>query len=468
VRRLLGWLAVGLVVAGAAAGVVLYRRYQGEQASAAQQAALRTEVVQRGDIVAAVNATGSVLAERQAQLFFVTPGTVAEVMVADGDRVQAGQVLARLDVTELRLAVQQAEDALAIAQLNRQKLQAGPSEDDIAVARANLRSANARAGDLGSTDEQEVAIAQVRYDNLQADYQKLADQYNYLVQFGLDHPQFAAPADVLEPLKANMEIAYYAAEIGRLQLELARQGAGKGQRSVAYAQIVQAQAALSQTLAAPTALQFDQAGLAVEQAETALARARLRLEHTELVAPYDGVVASVAIKAGEPASLSQPAMTVLDLRRYHLDVSVDEVDVVQLDIGQPLSVTVDALPGVRLAGRVDRIAPAATTAGGLVNYSVRLVLDATGEPLRVGMSATANIVVAEARGVVLVPNWAIRRDRRSGQAYASLKDGDALREVSITTGLRGESYTEVTGGVQAGDVAAISTQREGIDVFGGP
>jgi len=148
-------------------------------------------------------------------------------------------------------------------------------------------------------------------------------------------------------------------------------------------------------------------------------------------------------------------------------VNVDEVDVVLLGAGQLVSVTVDALPGVTLAGHVDRIAPTATTVGGLVNYLVRLSLDDSAEALRTGMSATASIRVAEVAEAILVPNWAIRRDRRTGQAYASLLRGDDLVEVPIVTGLRGAAYTEVLEGVAVGDVAAISTAREDLSLLGG-
>jgi HlyD family secretion protein len=237
---------------------------------------------------------------------------------------------------------------------------------------------------------------------------------------------------------------------------------------VAYAQVAQARAVLSQTMAGPTTLQLLQADLDVAQAQTAVERARLRLGQAELVAPFSGVVGSVGAKAGEPAGAGAAAIVLLDISRFHLDVSVDEVDVAQLAVGQPVSVTVDALPGVVLGGRIERLAPSATAAGGLVNYTVRLGLDDTASALRAGMSATAQIVVAEAYDVVLVPNWAIRRDRRTGQAYASLKTGETLSEVPITTGLRGEQYTEVLAGVAPGDVAAVSTARETLDLLGGP
>lgn len=467
-RALLPWLLVVAVIGAGAGGYWIYQQRQAEAARAAALAALRTETITRGSLVARVSATGTILPEQQTNLFFLAPGTVAEVLVAVGDAVEAGQVLARLDATQLRLAAQQARDALTVAELNRAKLLAGPDEADIEVARANLRSANAAAADLqnGAGDE-EVSIAQIRYDSAQAGFQQLNDQYNSLVQFAQDYPQFAPPQDTLDRLKASMEQAFYAAEVARLQLEQTQKAGSRGQLSVAYAQILQAQAVLSQTLALPSDLQRQQADLAVEQAQARLARAELRLAQTELRAPQAGVVAAVDVRAGEPTLPSQPAVVLLDASRFHLDVNVDEVDVAQLALDQPVTVRVDALSNTALSGRVDRLAPVATVVEGLVNFAVRLVLDPTDAPLRAGMSATAEIVVAEVEDAVLVPNWAIRRDRRTGQAYASLQQGEALVEVPITTGLRGETHTEVLAGVQPGDVAAISTDREGLNLFGG-
>jgi HlyD family secretion protein len=178
-------------------------------------------------------------------------------------------------------------------------------------------------------------------------------------------------------------------------------------------------------------------------------------------------VAVVNARAGEPAGTGAPAIVLIDVSHFHLDVAVDEVDVALLQVDQVATLTVDALPGLVLGGKVDRIAPTANPTGGVVNYTVRIVLDPADAPLRAGMSATADIVVAEARDVVLVPNWAIRRDRQTGQAYASLKIGERLTEAHITTGLRGETHTEVSSGVNVGDLAAVSTAREQIDLFGG-
>ncbi len=253
---------------------------------------------------------------------------------------------------------------------------------------------------------------------------------------------------------------FYQSEIARLQWEQAKQTADPGSLTVAYRRIAQAQAQLDQVSLPPTQLQIDRADLAVAQAELALDQARLQLARTELRAPFDGVVAAVNARAGEAIGLSQPAVVLIDVDRFRLDLTVNEVDVAQLAEGQAVAVTVDAVPDEVITGRVERIAPTSLVVGGAVNYLVRVVLDPSQAALRAGMSATAEVTVATVEQVLLAPNWAIRRDRRTGQAFVSLKEGEALREAPIVTGLRGDDYTEVKSGVSVGDVAAVSTVRD--------
>jgi HlyD family secretion protein len=158
---------------------------------------------------------------------------------------------------------------------------------------------------------------------------------------------------------------------------------------------------------------------------------------------------------------------IVDTSVFHIDVTVDEVDVARIALNQPLTVALDALPGQTISGRVDQIAPTATVNGGVVSYAVRLVLNPTEAPLRAGMSATAEIVVDEATNVVLVPNWAIRRDRDTGEVLVSLMKNGEIVEVPVTLGLRNESVSEVKVGVSAGDTVAVSTLREELSFFGG-
>lgn len=455
-----GWLVLLLLAGAGAGGWYWYDQDQAAQARAKQAAALRTATLAAGDLRATVSATGSLQAVRQANLAFRLPGTVQEVLVKSGAAVTAGQVLARLEAADLELAVTQAENALEIARLRRDKLLAGPTADDVAVAKANLRAANASAADIArGAGPQEAQIAKINYDNAYENFRKLNEQYTNLVDFFNQHPQFPAPQATLDNLKANQESAYYQAEIARLQWNQAKQPGDPGALTVAYARIHQAQAQLDQLQAKLPEVQAQQADLSVAQAQLALDQARQRLARAELRAPFAGVIAAVNVKAGEPAGAGAPAFVLLDASQFRLEVTVSEVDVTQLAAGQPVSVTVDALPQTPLAGRVERLAPTATVVGGAVNYLVRVLLDAGAAGLRAGMSATVQVTVAEVRGVLLAPNWAIRRDRQTGQAYLSVQDGQTTKEVPIVTGLRGEGATEVKSGAAAGTVAAVDTSR---------
>jgi HlyD family secretion protein len=98
---------------------------------------------------------------------------------------------------------------------------------------------------------------------------------------------------------------------------------------------------------------------------------------------------------------------------------------------------------------------------------VRLALVESDAPLRGGMTATGAIVVAEARNVVLIPNWAIRRDRQTGEAFVGFLRNGVIEEVSVTLGLRDEAFSEIVSGVNVGDVIAVDTTREQFRLIGG-
>lgn len=456
VQARLGWIIAVLVLVAGGAAWWWWQEQQAEQARLAEQANVRTEVLARGDLAALVSATGSLQPNRIANLSFLVPGTVSEVLVSAGDVVTVGQPLARLDDANLQLSIRQAEDALAIAKINLDKAKQGASAEDVAIARANLRSANASAADVErGAGTQEVQIAQISYDRAFEQYRQINEQYYALQQQAKDFPQFAPSQSVLDDFKQNVDNAFYRAEVARLQVEQVKR-VDPGARSVAYARIAQAQAQLEQVQAPPTELQIRRAELQVQQAELALEQARVRASRAALVAPFNGVIATVNIRVGENAGPGVPVMVLLDNSRFRLDITVSEIDVARLSEGQAVNVAVDALPEATITGRVDRIAPVGGVIGGGANYTVRVVLDPSEAALRTGMSATAEVTVADVQNAVLAPNWALSRDRQTGQVFLSLRRGEALERVPVTIGLRGDSYTEIISGASIGEEAAVS------------
>jgi HlyD family secretion protein len=188
-----------------------------------------------------------------------------------------------------------------------------------------------------------------------------------------------------------------------------------------------------------------------------------------IVAPIDGRIANLQIKKGEQATPGAPAVTLIDEGAYHIEVNVDEIDIERVELGQPVEVTLDALPDTVLDGVIADVAPTAVTSGaGVVTYLVTINIDAAGVALRPGMTANATITTDLLDGVLIVPNWAVRLDRETGQALVNrlLANGD-VEEVPIVTGLRNEQFSEVISGLNEGDEVVVTNERAGLGAFFG-
>ena len=458
-RRNLIILLVVLSLAGAGGAYYWQQRLAAERAA---REAIRQEVVARGTILSLVSATGSLTPEAQVNLYFgvASPLPVREVNVVIGQVVKKGDVLAQLDTGDLELAVKQAEQALRSAQLALAQLKAPPRPEDIAVAEANLKLAKAQvyAASIGSSSE----AVQIAYLNLRL-AQNALDQTHRTMEDLVGRGRYAEK----KALEAQEDQQVEAARIADLKYHEAQQPPNPNRAAAQMAGVEQAQATLDKLKNGPSADDVKIAELQVSQAEAALELTQNNLKDATIVAPFDGVVAAVNLRVGEPAASGLLAVTLADVSRFHLDVSVDEVDVARVAPGQPVTVTLDALPDLFFSGRVDRIAPTASANAGVVSYAVRITLAATDALVRAGMTATADIVVDEARDVVLVPNWAIRRDRDTGQAFVGILKNGQIEDVQVELGLRNDQFSEVKSGVNEGDVVAVNTAREQLRFFGG-
>jgi HlyD family secretion protein len=451
-----------LVLVGLAVAAGLWYRQQLLATQAANQAALRQETIGRGTIIATVNATGYLAPRSEVNLYFGTtsPQPVVALDAGLGEPVAAGQVLARLDDRELLMAVREAEQALQAAELRLALLKAPPRPEDVAVAEANLAVARNQvyAASQGQSAEA-VEIARLNLVMAQNALNATYDQMDRLVEQGRWAEKNA--------LQATADRQVEEARIADLRYHQAQDDPAYGPIASAQAGVEQAQAALLRLQRGPTDEDVGIAELEVSQAQAALESARYNLTGAQLVAPFDGVVAAVNLNVGEAASSVTPAVVLADIGQFYLDVSVDEVDVARVQAAQAVTVTLDALPSEALAAVVERIAPSATVNQGVVSYAVRLTLDPGEAALRGGMTATAAIVVDEARDVLVVPNWAVRRDRETGAFFASLLRGGQVVEVPVELGLRDEAVSQVLSGVQAGDLAAVQVARQVFSLFGG-
>lgn len=501
-RRIIAIVAI-VVVLGAGAYYVFGVRAS-EQENTFE--ILRQAEVQRDTIRATVSATGAIEPEALVSLTFGTTGTVQQLHVERGQQVQAGDVLATLNSEELSLLLQQAQDALRIQELTlAQRQNAEPSDAALAaaqadidaatgnltIAQANVEAARAQVAQAqaqvaqltAGADPGEIAAAQANVTARNAEFLAIRTQYDELTNAGVggvpeenlrrqrDAAQAALDAAQvqLESLQAGARPADLQAAYAAVSSAQASVASAEGNVLVAEANVARAEAARAQLLEPPGEEELAVLEAQVESARTNVALAELRLQQAIIEAPISGKVANVLVEVGEQATPGAPAIVLINENAYHIEVSVDEIDIDAVAVGQDVEVTLDALEDTVVPGQVADIAPVAAEGGvGVVTYQVTINIDPGDVELRPGMTANASIVVREVEGVLIVPNWAIRLDRESGNAFVNRLRGDgAVEEVVVETGLRNEQVSEIASGLNEGDIVVVTDEREGLNFFGG-
>ncbi len=424
--------------------------YQNFFAQAEEPVAEREEVtVEEGTLLAVVNATGTVLPERQTMLSFTGAGRVAEVLVEEGQVVQAGQVLARLETTDLEFALQQAELALATAQTQYLRLQSPPSEYDIATAEAALESARASYNKLlAGPSKEEIKVARTNLEQAEASLKQAQAAYDQVA----DRPDVG-----MLPQSLQLEQATIAFEAAQANFELTMRKPTTAELASARSAVVQAESSLARLQEAVPEEEILLAQIQVQQAQLSLDQAQHQLEGTVLVAPHQGTITLVSIQEGELTG-GQPAFVLTDLSRYHIEVDVDEIDIARVAVGQQVTIALDALPGESLVGEIDQIASSAQMDTGIVSYSARIGLLPTDGLLRAGMTANVDIVTERRDNVLLVPNRFVSIDRLTGRTFVDQLVGNEIQPVEIQVGLRDEAYSEVLAGLQEGDKIVLAQE----------
>ena len=398
-----------------------------------------------------------------------------------------------------------AEAAVASAQVKLDDLLDGPTEEEIAASAASVKAAQANtwgaSGKVQASNEVSEADILAAEADLQDALDKQQAAHDTWVMLAdcevndagtysctpSDHPQMDAATQNVEAANAQVAIAQarleelrspdsnnvassqaslasaaaqYDAAVARHEALLA--GATAEEIAAAEADLANAQATLDKLLegSSDTDIQIQEIRLA--QAETSLRDAQLKLANATLTAPFAGVVTAVHVSEGELAS--GLAVEIVDPDSLEAVLSVDEIDVGQLAVGQPAIVTLETWPDAEITGEITAISPSAANNGGLVTYDVHLSLANTDLPVRVGMTANANLLTESREDVLLVPNAALTADREKGTYTVNLvrtaEDGTTeITQVEVTIGLKDNQYTQITSGLVAGDVVLLDELR---------
>lgn len=334
------------------------------------------------DANSAVTATGGVVARGQSDLSFDIPGVVVELDVTEGQHVQAGQVLARIDDTDAQFAFQQADAAVQSAQAALDKLLEPVDARDVANAEANVQAAE------GNYSAKNAAVNPATIKAMQLQYQQAvaAAQAADYTRAGLGG-QYSTDDPNYQKGVALVGIAQTNAQIAQLKLEQATRGVSL---ESAAANIAYAQAQLARVKAGTKQIDVDDAQAQLVIAMLQRDQAQQVLDKTNLVAPFSGIASKVIVKLNELST--GPAMVLTDDSQLYVEAQVAETDIGQIHVGQAVESTFDALPGITATGKVQRIDQLAGTVGSVTAYTVRVALDKTDAPIKITMTANVNFM----------------------------------------------------------------------------
>lgn len=429
-------LAVVLVVMAVLAWAILR-----PAPSSAGTQSLRTATVSRGTVTATVSASGQVAAGTTREVSFATSGTIESVAVSPGDKVTQGQTLGTLSTADAQATLSSAQQALTAAQNTR-----AAAQQSVAAAGYSLQDAQAKlAGYTPSTVSSGPTTASTGSSG----------------QGGATGSSTSSSAS-----KASLQaqVAQAQAQVDQANATLANAGASV---TSAQAKVADAQAGVNATtLTAPMAGTV----VAVDGAVGDQVTAGSGSSGSSSAAGTSGSGSSGASAgtggtssgssasgsaSGSSASSSGAFVTIADTSTLTVSADFSEADVAALKQGQTATITFPALSGVTATGQVGSIAQSGTSSNGLVTYAATVTIAQPPAQVRLGQTAAVSVTTGSKENVLALPSTAVHGSGEN--AYVTvLKNGERSR-VTVTTGLQGDSTTEITGGLSAGQQVVVST-----------
>ena len=200
----------------------------------------------------------------------------------------------------------------------------------------------------------------------------------------------------------------------------------------------------------------------LRNAEISLENQYENLDDYTITSPIKGTIVDKNYNAGETTEANQVLCTIYDLSYLTMTLSVDELDIASIEVGQSVSIVADAVEDTTYTGTVTKVSVAGTSSGSATTYPVTIRIDET-DGLLPGMSVDATIELASAEDVLAIPSAALNRgntvlvtaDSPSAAGgtlvEATTEDGEDYYSVEVTTGVIGDSYIEIVSGLQEGD-----------------
>ena len=468
------------------------------------------------DLVVSVSGTGAIEPLHSYKVTTLVKGEVLEAPFEEGQTVHKGDLLFRIDSTDVETSIEQAQLSLESARLNYQQLL--KNQDD------SHKNATVEANATGVitklyVDEGDMVSAGAPIaDILDRDNMKLKVPFHSADAAGFYVGQSATITvdGTMETLPGTIDTIAATDSVGPggtlvrdITIVVRNPGAltdtSMGTASIgtassassgtfAYGESKQVVAKTSGELTSLTVkegdrvmedqvmggfdetdmeTQIENAAIQVQNAELTLKNAQDRLEDYSITSTIDGTVIEKNYDVGDTLDTSNASTTgiaypavIYDMSALTFDISVNELDINKIQVGQKVEITADAVEGETFTGVVDKVNINGTTTNGSTNYPVTVLVDGTPEELKPGMNVSAKIIVEDAGSVLCVPVEAVSRGadgtslvKVAGEGAldenGNVVDPSKLEDRVVTLGRSDDTYIEILSGLEDGETVYI-------------
>ena len=254
-------------------------------------------------------------------------------------------------------------------------------------------------------------------------------------------------------------------EIERSRLQLDQAG-----RNFKRAQQLFDEKLISQEVFENTKTDFELAKNTLERSQKEMATLDERLTKTKIVAPFDSTILTRPVSVGQAVSGSggfnsgTEVLTIADLTSMVINAHINQADITRLKVDQEVEVSVEAVSGLKVVGKVERIAPQATIRNNIKGFAVRVLLRDVDQRIRPGMTANVKIPVAAADNVLAVPLAAVYTERNpetgKSERYVYVKNDETFERRPVEIGVSDFFYAEVQSGLREGEIVALEPPKE--------
>ncbi len=404
-----------------------------------------TYVVAQGTVINSLEFTGRVSPVLEQELFFRSDGFVGELFVQRGDTVQAGDVLAQLEISDLQNQLAQAQVTLETAEIKLAQADQD-RQDALAEAQINLEKILLQLNQGGANSNSATLVsAQIGLENAQ---QQLADA-EYELQKSLDRDW--EPEALRQQYERGVEQAQEALAIAQAQYNDALVGSGS---SVLDRRLLEQDLALAELQIAQLERDVDPLlALDVERAQLDIEKIQTQIADAQLIAPFAGEILSIGVRPGSRAEAFSTVIVMAQPQNLEITAELGSEQLNEMSVEQPATITLRNRPEESFSGTVRQL-PLAFSGGSSTvdNDDTRVRIQFNNPPanLALGELATVVIVLEEKGNVLWLPPAALRTFQ--GRTFVVIEEANGQRRADVRLGIESEARVEILEGVEVGEV----------------